>query len=167
MDGHPRVHPSAVHPLTVPEVTVTLTPQRAPRSTRFWWIVGSAGVLAMTAFIVWLGLAGGTDRVSWNDAGFQIEGEASIDVRFDVVRDPAREVVCRLEALDDNKAFVGSREVSVPPGTERRSRHIATVQTIARARTGYVDLCWYADDVPAETPDQGPSGPSNGPGDGA
>lgn len=126
---------------------MTESPPKPPRSTRFWWIVGTVGVLAMTAAIVWLQLAGGTGRVSWNDAGFQITDEASIDIRFDVVRQPDREVVCRLEALDDNKNFVGSREVTVAPGQER-SRQIATVQTIARARTGYVDLCWYADEPP-------------------
>jgi len=117
-------------------------------SRRFWWVVGSLGVAAMTAVAVWFGLAATAGRVHWVNTGYVVESDTSVQVRFDLRREPDRAVTCAIEALDERHATVGSTEVSVGPAISSPSRHLADLRTVARATTGYVDRCWYADEAP-------------------
>lgn len=120
-------------------------PVATGRSTRFWWVVGTVAVLLMTGLAVWFGIAGSVGKVHWNNNGFQLHGDTSVDVRFDLTRDPSRAVVCELQALDETHARVGTTEVTVGPSESSPSRHIETVRTTSAATTGYVDACWYAE----------------------
>lgn len=120
-------------------------PAATGRGPRFWWVVGTLAVLAMTATAVWFGVAGSAGKVHWTNTGFALQGDTSVDVRFDLQRDPDRTVVCELQALDVSHARVGTTEVTVGPSAQSPSRHIESVQTTAAATTGYVDSCWYAE----------------------
>lgn len=134
------------HPLTAETKGAPVTPSPGPadRQRRRWWVAGIVGVLAMTAIAVWFGIAATAGRVHWTNTGFQVHDDTRIEVRFDLVRDPAREVVCRLEALDAGHGPVGSTEVTVEATPSSPSRHTAELRTVTRATTGYVDSCHYA-----------------------
>lgn len=113
------------------------------RRTRSWWVIGVVGVAAMTAVAVWFGISATAGRVHWVNTGYQVASDDEVQVRFDVVRDPGREVVCELAALDGHRARVGATTVTVAPTDSSPSRHTATVRTVSRATTGYVDHCAY------------------------
>ncbi|WP_165700155.1 DUF4307 domain-containing protein [Ornithinimicrobium ciconiae] len=112
-------------------------------SRRTWWIVGTVGVVVMTAFAIWFGIAGASGKVHWYNAGFEIVSDEQIDVRFDVRRDPTRAVTCDLHALDEHHARVGTGQVTVPPADTSPTRHVEPLRTVSRAVTGYVDSCSY------------------------
>ena len=117
---------------------------------RLWWVVGTLGVLAMSAVAIWFGHAATAGRVHWNYTGHQVVSDRQVDIRFDLNRDPSRAVVCGLEAQDGTHTVVGRTTVEVGPGESSPSRHIASVQTATRAITGYLTTCWYADEAPRQ-----------------
>ncbi|MFK5633282.1 DUF4307 domain-containing protein [Ornithinimicrobium sp. LYQ103] len=121
-----------------------------PTQRRTWWVVGTLAVVAMVATSVWFGLAATQGRVHWVDTGHEIVSDSTVDVRFDLRRDPSRAAVCQLEAQDFGHAVVGRTEVTVPPAAESPSRHVEQVRTASPAITGYVVRCWYADEAPPE-----------------
>lgn len=121
---------------------------RSDRGSRRWWIIGTVAVLVGTLIAVIWGLSATLGRVGWTDAGHQLVSDTEVDVRFDVQRDPAREVTCRLEAMDETNAVVGRVEVSIAPTEESPSRHVVRVQTASPAITGWVEECWYPEDGP-------------------
>ncbi len=121
------------------------TTSRPRVSNRTWWIVGILGVVAMSAIAVWFGIAATAGKVHWYNSGFEVVSDEQVDIRFDLRRDPSRTVVCELHALDTKHARVGTGEVTVPPTPESPSRHVESLRTVARATTGFVDRCWYAE----------------------
>lgn len=121
---------------------------RSQRGSRRWWVIGAIAVLAGTAVAVIWGLSATVGRVGWNPAGHEVVSDTRVDVRFDVHRDPTREVVCRLEAKDLTGAVVGRTEVTVAPTESSPSRHVGTVETASPAVTGWIDQCWYPEDGP-------------------
>lgn len=121
---------------------------RPGRSVATWWLVGLVGVVSMSAVAVWFGISATTGRVSWVNTGFEVMADDRVDIRFDLRRDPARAVVCVLEALDERHAVVGSSETTVESSESSPSRHIATLRTAGPAVTGYVDTCRYRDQAP-------------------
>jgi hypothetical protein len=118
------------------------------RSRRRWWVVGTVAVVLMSALAVWFGLEATTGRVHWTNTGHVIVSGSQVDVRFDLSREPSREVTCRLEAQDAAHAVVGRADVTVSPSQASPSRHVESVRTAAPAVTGYVAQCWYADEAP-------------------
>ncbi len=125
---------------------MTSPASRAATSTRTWWIVGTIGVLLMSALAVWFGIAATVGRVHWSDAGFKVMADDRVEVRFDLTRDPDRSVVCLLQAQDERHAVVGSVETTIGAVASSPSRHIATVRTAGPAVAGHVERCRYADD---------------------
>lgn len=127
---------------------MTQTQDQRRVSTRTWWVVGVIGVLVMSGLAVWFGLSATVGRVHWTDTGHSITSDTEALVRFDLTRDPAREVTCRLQALDERRGTVGTAEVVVPPGDTSPTRHVEPVRTVTRALTAYVERCWYTDEGP-------------------
>lgn len=123
---------------------------RSDRGSRRWWIIGTVAVLVGTLIAVIWGLSATMGRVGWTDAGHQLVSDTEVDVRFDVQRDPTREVTCRLEAMDETNAVVGRVEVSIAATEESPSRHVVRVETASPAITGWVEECWYPEDGPRQ-----------------
>lgn len=123
---------------------------RAAPQQRRWWTIGLVAVLVMSTLAVIWGLAATRGRVHWVNTGFEVISEGQVDVRFDLRRDPDREVVCTLEAQADSHVVVGRTQVSVPPADSSPSRHVESVATASPAITGYLDQCWYADEAPRQ-----------------
>ena len=116
--------------------------------SRRWWIVGITAVVLMSVLAVWFGISAATGKVQWVNTGHEIVSDRQVDVRFDLRRDPTREVVCELEAQDTHHAVIGRTEVRVGSTPASPSRHVESVRTASAAVTGYVHECWYADEAP-------------------
>lgn len=103
------------------------------------WGLGAIGLGAT----VWMGLGMAATPVTWQDVGFRIDGDAQVEVTYDVVRlDPSAPVECRLQALSVRHAQVGVVTVEVPPGDDAVVRQTTTIRTSEQAVTGVVDSCW-------------------------
>ncbi|WP_165368492.1 DUF4307 domain-containing protein [Serinicoccus sediminis] len=120
-----------------------------PRDRR-WWVVGLVAVALMSLVAVVWGVQATQGRAHWVNTGFEVVSDGRVDVRFDLRRDPDREVVCSLEAQSEAHVVVGRTEVRVAPAPASPSRHVEGVATASPAITGYVDQCWYADEAPRE-----------------
>jgi hypothetical protein len=108
--------------------------------------VAAVAVLALVGlgWVVYAGLAQGRADVQFNDVGFAIVDDASVQVTWDVGKDPKATAVCTLRALDRNKTAVGIASVTVGPTTAQVTRRTDTVRTSALAVTGMVRDCAIA-----------------------
>jgi hypothetical protein len=103
-----------------------------------------AGVLLTltVAWAAWAAVAQSGDGVSWNDVGYRVQGDSTVEVTFDVgVPAAGTPVVCTLRALNAGHAVVGLIDVELTParsGTNRVTRNVPTSET---AVTGVVKAC--------------------------
>ena len=105
-------------------------------------LLGLAGV----GLAAWLGLRVGVVPVDWDDVGFRIDGDAAMEVTFDVTRpDPSRPASCVVEALNESHAQVGVVTVPVAASEATRVRLTTQVRTSELAVTGTVRSCRLTD----------------------
>lgn len=123
---------------------------REPRGNRRWWVIGVVSVVLMSGLAVIWGLSAVQGRVHWVYTGHQVVSESEVEVRFDLRRDPSREVTCRIEAQAETHVVVGRTEVDIAPTASSPTRQIVGVTTASPAITGYVDQCWYTDEAPRD-----------------
>lgn len=104
----------------------------------------AAVALLVVTFLGWLlwAAAGAADRdVRWDDVGYVIVDDTTVEVTFSVVKDPGATAVCTLQALNSQYGQVGLTTVEVGPAPEAGVVRTATVRTAERAVTGLVDSC--------------------------
>jgi hypothetical protein len=106
-------------------------------------VVAAVAVLAVVgvAFVVWAGLAAAQREVRWDDVGYRVVDDTTVELTFNVVKDPGATVECRLQALSGSFAQVGLATVEVGPAPERAVQRTATIRTQERAVTAVVDTC--------------------------
>lgn len=112
--------------------------RRAPRI-----IVIALAVLAVGAF-GWMTVAGQMNSVDADDLGFDLVDEHSVAVRFQVTGVQGKDVVCIVEALDEEFGVVGWKVVEIEAGDSHSQALSATVPTVSAATTGLVNSCWVA-----------------------
>lgn len=115
-------------------------PRPAPGTTR-WWVLGALGGLLAVGVIVWWGVVTTTGAVRPEVTGYAVESDQSVLVEYDLRRPEGVAVVCRITALDQGKARVGTVEDSVPAGGPASVHREVRVRTSVRAVTGVVDSC--------------------------
>jgi len=114
-------------------------PTRARRVRRTLVVAG--GAVVAVGLLVWLAFGTMGDDVSWEDVGYTVHGDARVDVRFRVTKDPGATAECTLQALNRGFAEVGVVTVTVGPADTRTQDVTASVATQERAVTGIVDTC--------------------------
>ncbi len=102
-------------------------------------------VLAGLALVVWLGLRAAATPVRWNDIGYDVDGTTSVQVTFEVIKDPDASAVCRVQALSHSHAEVGVQSVTVGPAATQVQRVTTTIPTAEQAVTALVHSCELAD----------------------
>ena len=114
------------------------------RSRRTPWIVG--GVIALVVIIAfgWMTISQTMNTVDVDDLGFEVVDEHSVSVSFQITGKPGSDVVCALEALDEEFGVVGWKIVELPATESHAQRLSTTIPTIAEATTGLVNTCWVA-----------------------
>ncbi|MBO9626308.1 MAG: DUF4307 domain-containing protein [Microbacterium sp.] len=114
------------------------------RRGRMPWIIGIAiGVLVVGAF-GWMTVVSQMSQVDSDDLGFDLVDEHSVNVRFQVTGVQGKDVVCIVEALDEEFGVVGWKLVDVPAGQSHSQAVATTVPTVSEATTGLVNACWVA-----------------------
>lgn len=106
-------------------------------------VILAAAVTALLGLVVvgWWAIGQANIPVRTQDVGFSIIDATAIDVTFDVTKDPASHVTCRVRALSPSFAEVGVRDVPIGPAAEATLRVTVRVATTERATTGMVQHC--------------------------
>jgi len=102
--------------------------------------LGTAGVLALTGVVSYIGLKQATPTLTATVLGYQ-PSDHSVDIRFQVDnRQSDRAATCTVRARSGTGDEIGRVDVPVPAG--RRTQELsATVKTSTRAVTGEVVEC--------------------------
>ncbi|NUR26357.1 MAG: DUF4307 domain-containing protein [Catenulispora sp.] len=102
--------------------------------------LGTAGVLALTGVVSYIGLKQATPTLTATVLGYQ-PSDHSVDVRFQVDnRRTDRAATCTVRARSSNGDEVGRVDVPVPAGSRTQQLSV-TVKTSTRAITGEVVEC--------------------------
>lgn len=108
-----------------------------------WVIAGLIALLAVGAF-GWMIVAQSMNSVDADDLGFELVDDHTVDVRFQVSGVQGKDVVCVVEALDEEFGVVGWKVIEIPAGASHTQALSASVPTVAAATTGLVNTCWVA-----------------------
>ncbi len=95
-----------------------------------------AGLVALTAWIGWGIASSGVSAVA---IGFGDITDASVRIRFEVVKDADARVVCTVRAVDRDRVTVGSSEVVLEPPRYGERALVAVVVETSR-RPGSAEL---------------------------
>ncbi len=114
------------------------------RTRRTPWIIAAAVALVLVAVYAWGIVAQSMNSVDADDLGFTLVDEHSVDVRFQLTGVQGKDVVCVVEALDEEFGVVGWKVVELPAGEGHTQAHATRVPTVGEATTGLVNSCWVA-----------------------
>lgn len=115
--------------------------RRGPRG-RIGWIVVGVIVAAVVGYLGWTTVASAVDSVDVDTTGFQVHGERSVSVQFQITARPGVPVACAVEAQDTEHGIVGWRIVEYPASEAHSRAFDETVPTTAEATTGLASSCW-------------------------
>lgn len=114
------------------------------RTRRTPWIVAGIVALLVVGVFGWMIVAQSMNSVDADDLGFDLVDEHTVDVRFQVTGVQGKDVVCVVEALDEEFGVVGWKVVEIPAGDSHSQALSTSVPTVAEATTGLVNTCWVA-----------------------
>lgn len=112
------------------------------RTARLVRILVVVAFLAVVSFVGWRFAAG--EPVKGDLVSYSHAAPDQVDVTFRVNMTPGTAATCSLQAMNDSRAQVGFLEVDIPPQTERRSMHSATISTQGEAASAEVVSCEVA-----------------------
>lgn len=99
-----------------------------------------AGIIAMTAIAVWLGLANWSP-VQATTSSFSVVSPWQTTVEFELQMPPGQVADCNFEALNNAFFVVGYVEQSFGPFDQLVTSHTVQINTFEEAVTGLVDTC--------------------------
>ena len=114
------------------------------RRRRLPWIIAGAIALVVIGAFAWMTVAQSMSSVDADDLGFELVDEHAVDVRFQVTGVQGKDVVCVLEALDEEFGVVGWKVVELPATDRHSQTRSERIPTVAEATTGLVNTCWVA-----------------------
>ena len=111
--------------------------QSNPKRNR---VLSIAGVAALTITAAWFGFAN-YSPMSFQDLGYRVLSDTRVEIDFELTRPQGADVVCSLEALNNQFAPVGWIEIVIPGSDSTTVRNTITINTTELAVTGLVDEC--------------------------
>lgn len=111
---------------------------------RMPWIIGVAIALILVGAFSWMTVAQSMASVDADDLGFELVDEHSVNITFQVTGVQGKNVVCAVEALDEEFGVVGWKIVEIEAGDSHSQARSVTIPTVAAATTGLVNTCWVA-----------------------
>ncbi len=119
-------------------------PQARYRESRAQrWTLYAAGALFFTVLVSmvgWVAWHFSTPPFRYQFYGYRILSDQTVEVTFEVTKDPDKAVSCTIRALNDYREEVGRKNVVVSAG-ERQLRVTETLRTRGRAVMGEVREC--------------------------
>lgn len=104
-----------------------------------------AAVTVAVLSIAWVTMGPSATTVRGKDFGYSVQGPESVDITFDVSKPKDSTVVCTVEALNENYAQVGTKDVTIGPAEVSEARYTTTIATTELAVTAVVDECVLVD----------------------
>ncbi|MGY1550794.1 DUF4307 domain-containing protein [Microbacterium sp. A588] len=114
------------------------------RSPRALWIIGAVVAVIVIIIASWMTIDQSMDSVVADDLGFEVVDEHSVLLHFQVTEPQGRDVVCALEALDEEFGVVGWKVLEIPADGGHSQRLSTVIPTVSEATTGLVNTCWVA-----------------------
>jgi hypothetical protein len=102
--------------------------------------VAGALLLAVSWF-AYVAFGPGDRGVHVLDVGYRVTGDTTVEVTFEVQKDPGATAVCRVRALNRGFAEVGLTDVRIGPAADGATTLTAVVTTSERAVSGNVKAC--------------------------
>lgn len=114
------------------------------RRRRAPWIVLIVIAALLVGAFGWMTVSSQMNNVDADDLGFDLVDEHTVDVRFQITGAQGRDVVCVVEALDEEFGVVGWKIVEIPASDSHSQALAASIPTVSEATTGLVNSCWVA-----------------------
>jgi len=118
------------------------TPERRRRTRLIAVIVGAGVVLAVGAWVLWVGLLGPSASLGSRDLGYVLDGDSRIEVRYEVTMDAGDTASCALQALNTDFGIVGWKVVEITASEKGTRQFRETLRTSEQAVTGLIYRCW-------------------------
>lgn len=118
------------------------TPKRK-LSGRTKLVMVIVGLLVGIGGALWLSVAN-SKPVTFNDISFEIPSNTSTVVVVEVTKKASDEVQCSVRALNESKAIVGFKTLSIPAtegSGQITSRYTVNLRTESLATTGGIEAC--------------------------
>jgi len=103
-------------------------------------ILSIVGVALLTVTTAWFGFAN-YSPLSFQDLGYRVLSDTRVEIDFELTRPAGADVLCSLEALNNQFAPVGWIEIVIPGSDSTTVRNTITLNTTELAVTGLVDEC--------------------------
>lgn len=103
-------------------------------------LLATFGVVLLTAAAAYFGFAN-YSPVSYNDIGYRVLSNTSIEIDFEVSKPIDASVICSIQALNNSYGVVGWKQVEIGPTETKTSAITVTLVTTEAAVTGLVDDC--------------------------
>ncbi|MFJ3472372.1 DUF4307 domain-containing protein [Microbacterium maritypicum] len=114
------------------------------RRRRTPWIIGGVIALLIVGAFSWMTVAQSMASVDADDLGFELVDEHSVNISFQVTGVQGKDVVCAVEALDEEFGVVGWKIVEIEAGDSHSQARSVSIPTVSAATTGLVNACWVA-----------------------
>jgi hypothetical protein len=112
---------------------------RFSRTAQTWTI--SIVLAVIVAAIGWITMGPDAVTIRGKNVGFLVEGPESVQITFDVAKPQEATVVCTLDALSENYAQVGTKNVTIGPSDVTEARFTTVIATTEIAVTAIVVGC--------------------------
>jgi hypothetical protein len=118
---------------------------RKPLTRGRIFVISLASLLSLT--FIWFAITStiaGSTQVKTQDIGFEVVSDQQVDFRFTVTTpaELSNPATCAVQALNQQFAIVGYKEVALPAKTKAGEVISVTVNTTELAVSGLVDYCW-------------------------
>ncbi len=111
---------------------------------RLPWIIGGTLAVAVIVAFGWMTVASSMNTVDADDLGFEVIDEHSVSLRFQVTAPAGADVMCAVEAQDEEFGVVGWKIVEIPASESHSQALTVSIPTVATATTSLVNTCWVS-----------------------
>ncbi|WP_051973127.1 DUF4307 domain-containing protein [Cryobacterium sp. MLB-32] len=118
------------------------TPATRTRDRRLLWALGGIFAIVLTAWVVWTGLDGASEKVEARDTRHTIIDEHSVSVTFEVSMPVNSPASCAVQALNESFTVVGWKVIDLPPSDLYTRSFTEVVNTTELSNTGLIYKCW-------------------------
>lgn len=117
---------------------------RTRNARRNVWIIGGVLSALAIALVTWMTIFNAQQSVDFDDLGYAVVDEHTVDIDFQITSMPERDLVCAVQALDEEFGVVGWKVLEIPASDAHTQRFSTSIPTVAEATTGLVKSCWVA-----------------------
>lgn len=116
--------------------------RRRRLSTRAWWIIGLAAVLAVSVGIALFTFTRTYTNISYNSIGFRAQSSSRATITGQVSTTAGAPARCSIEIFDKNFDITGWKYIDLP-ASATPTRHISvSVRTVLPPVGGDINTCW-------------------------